>query len=64
MAELQVSKKKISSLLSLSDDSNIDKLYVIPEYQRPYRWGQIECDTLWTDIKSFFMYKKKSEDAP
>lgn len=64
MAELQVSKKKISSLLSLSDDSNIDKLYVIPEYQRPYRWGLNECDTLWTDIKNFFMDKKKSEDAP
>ena len=64
MAELQVSKKKISSLLSLSDDSNVDKVYVIPEYQRPYRWGPIECDTLWTDIKNFFMDKKKSEDAP
>lgn len=64
MAELQVSKKKISSLLSLSDDSNIDKLYVIPEYQRPYRWGLNECDTLWTDIKNFFIDKKKSEDAP
>lgn len=64
MAELQVSKKKISSLLSLSDDSNVDKIYVIPEYQRPYRWGPIECDTLWTDIKNFFMDKKNSEDAP
>lgn len=64
MAELQVSKKKISSLLSLADDSNVDKLYVIPEYQRPYRWGLNECDTLWTDIKNFFMDKKKSEDAP
>ena len=64
MAELQVSKKKISSLLSLADDSNEDKLYVIPEYQRPYRWGLNECDTLWTDIKNFFMDKKKSEDAP
>lgn len=64
MAELQVSKKKISSLLSLSDDSNLEKLYVIPEYQRPYRWGLNECDTLWTDIKNFFMDKEKSEDAP
>ena len=64
MAELQVSKKKISSLLSLADDSNVDKLYVIPEYQRPYRWGLNECDTLWTDIKNFFIDKKKSADAP
>ncbi len=64
MAELQVSKKKISSLLSLADDSNVEKLYVIPEYQRPYRWGLNECDTLWTDIKNFFIDKKKNEDAP
>lgn len=37
---------------------------MIPEYQRPYRWGENECDTLWTDIKNFFNEKRKSEDAP
>ena len=64
MAELLVSKKKISSLLSLADDSNVDKQYVIPEYQRPYRWGINECDTLWADIKNFFVDKSRNEDAP
>lgn len=64
MAELQVSRKNIASLLSLSDSTNKDRLYVIPEYQRPYRWGENECDTLWTDIKNFFNEKRKSEDAP
>lgn len=64
MAELQVSRKNIASLLSMSDSANKDKLYVIPEYQRPYRWGENECDTLWTDIKNFFNEKRKSEDAP
>lgn len=28
--------------------------FVIPEYQRPYRWGQDECETLWSDILSVF----------
>ena len=64
MAELQVSRKNIASLLSMSDSANKDKLYVIPEYQRPYRWGENECDTLWTDIKNCFNEKRKSEDAP
>lgn len=54
MAELVVSKQNIKSLLSLSDNGYTDKTYVIPEYQRPYRWGIEECDTLWTDIINFF----------
>ncbi len=28
--------------------------FVIPEYQRPYRWGKDECETLWSDILSVF----------
>lgn len=28
--------------------------FVIPEYQRPYRWGKDECETLWEDILSVF----------
>ncbi len=28
--------------------------FVIPEYQRPYRWGKDECETLWNDILSVF----------
>lgn len=28
--------------------------FVTPEYQRPYRWGKDECETLWEDILSVF----------
>lgn len=35
----------------LSEDG---QRFVIPEYQRPYRWGQDECETLWSDILSVF----------
>jgi uncharacterized protein with ParB-like and HNH nuclease domain len=28
--------------------------FVVPEYQRPYRWEREECETLWRDITDFF----------
>lgn len=28
--------------------------FLIPMYQRPYTWGQDECDDLWNDIVDFF----------
>ena len=28
--------------------------FIIPEYQRPYRWGKDECETLWNDILGVF----------
>lgn len=28
--------------------------FVIPEYQRPYRWAKDECETLWNDILNVF----------
>ena len=59
MAELQVSRKNIKSLLSLSDTGYTEKTYVIPEYQRPYRWGVDECETLWTDIVNFYSALKE-----
>lgn len=59
MAELVVSKKNIKSLLSLSDTGYTEKTYVIPEYQRPYRWSIDECETLWTDIVNFFSALKE-----
>jgi hypothetical protein len=27
-----------------------DKKYIIPDYQRPYRWSEDECTKLWDDI--------------
>lgn len=28
--------------------------FIIPEYQRPYRWTKDECETLWDDILGIF----------
>lgn len=63
MAELVVSKKSIKSLLCLSDTGYTEKTYIIPEYQRPYRWSADECETLWTDIVNFYSALKEP-DAP
>lgn len=27
--------------------------FLIPDYQRPYAWGEKECATLWEDIFTF-----------
>lgn len=29
--------------------------FVIPDYQRPYAWGEEECQTLWDDVMSFVL---------
>ena len=31
-----------------------DKLYRIPAYQRPYSWGEEQCEKLWIDIIDHF----------
>ena len=54
MAELNVSRKNIQGLLSLNDPTTKGKIFVIPEYQRPYRWEVDTCDVLWNDLKNFF----------
>lgn len=48
MSKLNVDQKCIKSLLA---DKNSD--FLIPDYQRPYAWGEEECQTLWEDIFSF-----------
>lgn len=50
MAELQVSKKTIGKLLSDMQG----KQFIIPDFQRPYKWEREKCETLWNDIVSFF----------
>ena len=32
--------------------------FMIPDYQRPYKWGIDECETLWNDIKDAFKEKQ------
>lgn len=49
MAELFVSKKSIKTLLSGMQG----KKFIIPDFQRPYKWDVEKCETLWNDILEF-----------
>lgn len=58
MAELSVSRKNISKLLT--DMQN--KKFVIPDYQRPYKWDEEKCDILWEDITNFHETKGANDE--
>lgn len=49
MADLHVSKKTVGKLFSEMQN----KKFVIPDYQRPYKWNIEKCETLWNDIENF-----------
>jgi len=62
MSKLNVDQKSIKLLFS---DKKAD--FLIPDYQRPYAWGDEEhCQTLWDDIFSFAFpdndYQKFKQD--
>lgn len=38
-----------------------DKIYVIPEYQRPYSWDEEKCEDLWNDVKGQYEEDKENE---
>jgi len=48
MSKLNVDQKTIFDLFS---DKRVD--FLIPDYQRPYAWGEEQCQTLWDDIFLF-----------
>ena len=48
MSKLNVDQKTIKDLFQ-----NKKSDFLIPDYQRPYAWGESECRTLWDDIFSF-----------
>ena len=48
MSKLNVDQK---SVLDLFQNERAD--FLIPDYQRPYAWGEKECETLWSDIFAF-----------
>ena len=55
MSKLNIDQKTIKDLFS-----NKKSDFLIPDYQRPYAWGEDECQTLWDDIFSFaFPYGNK-----
>ena len=55
MSKLNIDQKTIKELFQ---DSKA--VFLIPDYQRPYAWGEDECQTLWDDIFSFAI---PNEDA-
>lgn len=48
MSKLNVDQKTVKDLFQ---DKRAD--FLIPDYQRPYAWGETECQTLWDDIFNF-----------
>jgi len=57
MSKLNVDQKTIENLLS---DRRAD--FLIPDYQRPYAWGDEQCQTLWDDI-FLFSFPNNDKDA-
>lgn len=49
MPELSVSKKTIGKLFSEMQE----RKFIIPDFQRPYKWDIDKCGTLWEDIVNF-----------
>ena len=47
--------KKLSAeqktVLEFLGDKNV--YFLVPDYQRPYEWGEDECETLWDDVFAF-----------
>ena len=48
MSKLNIDQKSIRGLLT---EKHAD--FLIPDYQRPYAWGEDECATLWDDLFAF-----------
>lgn len=48
MSKLNVDQKTVRDLFQAKKSD-----FLIPDYQRPYAWGEAECQTLWDDIFSF-----------
>ena len=46
-------------ILNIKDKES--QKFLIPEYQRPYRWKIDECQTLWDDIINAFYEKKDNK---
>lgn len=57
MSKLNVDQKTIKDLFQ---DKRAD--FLIPDYQRPYAWGETECQTLWDDIFTFAIPDDGSTD--
>lgn len=56
MAELNVGKKSISKLFSEMQN----RKFIIPDFQRPYKWDFEKCETLWNDVENFTVTDAKT----
>ena len=48
MSKLNIDQKSVRALFSEKKSD-----FLIPDYQRPYAWGEKECQTLWDDLFQF-----------
>lgn len=58
MAELNVSRKSLNELFGVMQN----KKFVIPDYQRPYKWDTEKCEILWDDLIDFYSDPGKNEE--
>ena len=53
--QLTAEQKNILNLLSAKS------IYTIPPYQRPYSWGEDECEALFVDLENAYDHYKHLE---
>ena len=46
--KLSINQKSVRELLAAKDSN-----FIVPDYQRPYSWEEVECSTLWDDVYNF-----------
>ena len=56
-------KSRLKQAQIMSVESLLSINLSIPDYQRPYAWGEIECQTLWDDIFSFAFPEMKEKNT-
>lgn len=61
MADLHISKETIFELFGNSNMQG--KKFIIPDYQRPYKWDIEKCETLWNDIENFAKTEPEANDV-
>lgn len=56
MSKLNIDQKTVKDLFSAKKTK-----FLIPDYQRPYAWGEDECQTLWEDLFNFSFPEKNCD---
>lgn len=53
--------RTVADKLVCVDDLFNKTQYIIPQFQRPYTWGEQECAKLWEDIVDFYDKRQKKD---